>query len=1007
MSPAQGSFDDNQNPALEMAYVLFMDIVGYSRMATDVQQETLRRLQRSVRSGTEFQRAQEQQRLISLPTGDGMALAFFTDPESCVRCAVETTRALKDQEGIPLRMGMHAGPVFRVADINANQNVAGEGINIAQRVMDCGDAGHILVSKSLGDVLRQLSGWMGALQDLGEVSVKHGVRVHVFNLLVEGAGNPKKPEKFTKQDKQTAGSAEGRTNWKKWALVAAGILIVASGVAWQILRRATPVYAYRPKIALLGFTDQKNSNDTEWVSRLLTQDLTSVLQAGEKVVTVPGETVAHMKTDLPLVEQTSYSPGTMTRVHNYLQCDYVIYGSYYDVGKEAGGRVQLNVTMQDTKTGEAVSFMDDGTELTLPDLASRVGAVLRSKLGLPNISASEASIMQAEMPSTQEASRFYADGLAQLWRFDLIGAQESLQKAIGADQNFSLAHAELAEVWRRQGYDERAKEEAQKALDLSTHLGREQKLRVEAGFQEVSFEWDEAAESYQALWRVVRERPEYAYRAAEVQIRGGKADAALATVKILRQQPNELANSPVLDLREAEAYEALGNAKSELTSAQIAADKAHSLGARMLEAEALWRVCGAKANTGDSDGAKAVCELGQTIATDTKYRLIVARTSADLGMIAMGHVDFASALAAEQKALEIAKNVGSQRDVIGALQNSGIVYANQGNHVESAKSYERALKVAEEIKDKMAILGNLNNIATEFQAAGEMARALEYYGKSLDLANETKDKSGQVDARNNLGSLQALQGHLLEGAANVREALRLANENELRDKIPSLLTSLGDIQVDQGNLAEAAKSYDDAFTASNKTGDKSVKSAAQISQSRMQFEAGDYVEAEKSARAAADMCQKSGMKEQEGAALVELAEALTAQGKLEEANSALSQAKLAQPADKIILLAVDLASIRLLARSGKAKEADKIRESGLKQSRKMGLIGWQLRLELIGGEWGLSGREKSAARLAIQKVETEAAGKGYKLIQERAKRLLSVPKEESKQAAHFTAQQTQ
>ena len=109
MSPEQGAFEDIQASSLEMAYVLFMDIVGYSRMPTDVQRETLHRLQRCVRSGNEFRKAQEQQRLISLPTGDGMALAFFTDPESSVRCAIETTRALKGQEGIPLRMGMHAG----------------------------------------------------------------------------------------------------------------------------------------------------------------------------------------------------------------------------------------------------------------------------------------------------------------------------------------------------------------------------------------------------------------------------------------------------------------------------------------------------------------------------------------------------------------------------------------------------------------------------------------------------------------------------------------------------------------------------------------------------------------------------------------------------------------------------------------------------------------------------------------------------------------------------------
>src|ERR1051325_10395891 len=331
MTPEQGAFEGTQASSLEMAYVLFIDIVGYSRMPTDVQRETLHRLQKCVRSGNEFRKAQEQGRLISLPTGDGMALAFFTDPESCVRCAVAPARALKGQEAIPLRMGMHAGPVYRVADINANQNVAGEGINIAQRVMDCGDAGHILVSKSLADVLRQLTGWMGALQDLGEASVKHGVKVHVFNLLVEGAGNPNKPEKFGKGAKQGARNSEQRTNWKVWMAAAAAILVVGGLIAW----RMKPVYAFRPKVAILGFADQQSSPENTWVSTALTQDLTSDLESSEKVTTIPGETISHMLTDLSLTKEISYSPSTLNRMKAYSDCDYIVYGSFFDMGKEA------------------------------------------------------------------------------------------------------------------------------------------------------------------------------------------------------------------------------------------------------------------------------------------------------------------------------------------------------------------------------------------------------------------------------------------------------------------------------------------------------------------------------------------------------------------------------------------------------------------------------------------------------------------------------------------------
>ncbi len=164
---------------LEIAHVLFTDIVAYSRMPMDQQERVIRVLQDTVRRTAEFTKAQASDELIRLPTGDGMALVFFGDAEAPIRCALEVSRALRQQPDIPLRMGIHTGPVYRIADINANRNVAGGGINIAQRVMDCGDAGHILASGAVADVLGQVTTWTDVLHDLGEAEVKHGLRVHI------------------------------------------------------------------------------------------------------------------------------------------------------------------------------------------------------------------------------------------------------------------------------------------------------------------------------------------------------------------------------------------------------------------------------------------------------------------------------------------------------------------------------------------------------------------------------------------------------------------------------------------------------------------------------------------------------------------------------------------------------------------------------------------------------------------------------------------------------------
>ena len=195
-APPAVALEQSNAPLLEIAHVLFMDIVAYSKMPMDQQRHRLRELQQIVLSTSEVIRAKAADQLISLPTGDGMALVFFEDPEAPVRCALELSRALRSNPEIKLRMGIHTGPVYRVADVNANRNVAGGGINAAQRVMDCGDAGHILVSKAVVDVLGQLTRWDSSLHDLGETTVKHGVRVHLFNLCANDVGNPKVPTKI-------------------------------------------------------------------------------------------------------------------------------------------------------------------------------------------------------------------------------------------------------------------------------------------------------------------------------------------------------------------------------------------------------------------------------------------------------------------------------------------------------------------------------------------------------------------------------------------------------------------------------------------------------------------------------------------------------------------------------------------------------------------------------------------------------------------------------------------
>src|ERR1041385_2953250 len=184
----------NKEIQLEIAHVLFIDIVGYSKLSINQQRAVVEKLTSIVQSSEQYQHAETAGRLIKIPTGDGMALVFYTTPESPVQCAIEISAALKKHPSLQLRMGVHSGPVSGVIDVNGRANLAGAGLNIAQRVMSCGDAGHILVSKHVVEDLQEYEHWRPLLHDLGECQVKHGVRLSVANFHMDNVGNSAWPK---------------------------------------------------------------------------------------------------------------------------------------------------------------------------------------------------------------------------------------------------------------------------------------------------------------------------------------------------------------------------------------------------------------------------------------------------------------------------------------------------------------------------------------------------------------------------------------------------------------------------------------------------------------------------------------------------------------------------------------------------------------------------------------------------------------------------------------------
>src|SRR3984893_12417140 len=216
----------------EIGHVLFIDIVGYSKLLITEQSEQIQKLKEIVRATEQFRLAEAEGKLLRLPTGDGGALVFRNSPEAPVMCALEISKELRKHRELRVRMGIHSGPVNEVTDLNEQANIAGAGINIAQRVMDCGDAGHILVSKHAAEDLEQYDQWQPYLHDLGECEVKHGERLQLVNFYNNEIGNSALPNKFSKPDKPAASAATqpGQRRYTIALGIGAVIVVVAAAL---------------------------------------------------------------------------------------------------------------------------------------------------------------------------------------------------------------------------------------------------------------------------------------------------------------------------------------------------------------------------------------------------------------------------------------------------------------------------------------------------------------------------------------------------------------------------------------------------------------------------------------------------------------------------------------------------------------------------------------------------------------------------------------------------------
>jgi len=416
---------------LEIGHVLFIDIVGYSKLSINEQHAAVEELNQIVRASEQFQRAEAASRLLKIPTGDGIALVFYTSPEAPAQCAVEISRALKEHPRLQLRMGIHSGPVSGVVDVNERANLTGAGINIAQRVMDCGDAGHILLSKHVAEDLEEYEKWRPLLHDLGSCEVKHGARVAVVNLYDDQFGNAKLPRRF-----ETLQKRRKRLRWVATVAALLALAVIVGGIAmFSRSRMKSTLAAPERSIAVLPFENRSRDPDNAYFADGIQDEILTRLSKIADLKVISRTSTQHYKS----------APENLLEIARQLGVAHILEGSV----QKSGDAVRVNVQL--IKAANDSHLWADTFDRKLVDIfgveseiAKAIADALQAKL-----TGSEQRALAVKPTNNSDAYDAYLRGLALEARTttspdDSEKAAGFYERAVQLDPAFALAWARLS-----------------------------------------------------------------------------------------------------------------------------------------------------------------------------------------------------------------------------------------------------------------------------------------------------------------------------------------------------------------------------------------------------------------------------------------------------------------------------------------------------------------------------------------------------------------------------------
>jgi class 3 adenylate cyclase/tetratricopeptide (TPR) repeat protein len=908
--------------------------------------------------------------------GDAFFLAF-DDPVEAVRCAFSIQQKLvatpidTPKGPLRLRIGIHSGfPEFFEGSWH------GTDVDTTARVEAAASEKQILISSRTYELVRHMSDVK--FHPRGDFALKGVDRMALWEVDWDGKG----PRRTSVAPLDVA-----RRN-KRLQVGLAAALTVASAVGysyhWYRSRPQPPQNPpvvvvpanIRPTVAVLGFKNM-SSPEVEWFSDALSEMVNTELAATDELRTIGADEVATAKADLSLKNASTYTGGALNKIRAILHSDYVVAGAYVASGNNPSDSLRVDIRLQDAKSGETISsFHDEGAVAKLSDISAEVGATLRKDLNVQAPVPAKVATAKASLPSNPEALRFYSDGLQKLRSYDALGARDSLQQVLSLEPNFGLAHAALSNAWQLLGYDQNALAEAKLAVKLSENLSQPNHLSIEGRYRELIPEWDKAIKIFGDLWGVFPDDPNYALELANAQTSAGKGQDALTTLNQLAGLP-QMADDPRIDLSRALAAESLSDIKMERDAAASAAEKAKRQGSRLLAAHAYWQLCASLFNMGDLQNAETACNESAQSAPFVDQ--ITARTKNMLANIWETEGRIGEALEMRRQALETARKIGSQKDIIGALQNLADTLSAQGNTKDAKDYYEEAFRAARTIGDKLGLIKLENSLANELSTSGDFGGAETLYRESLETSREIGAKSGIAMALENLGDIQLQHGHLGDAQTNIQQAVILQQDAGLQNDRPDGLLMLGNLFLVRGNLEKARTNFEEALKLSSEQNSPALVAASRAELANLELEEGKTSKADGLARQAADEFAAEKLVDSEAGARNILARALIEEAKLPESRSELDRAQKLPSQDRAIRLSLAITNARLRAREGQEPEARKELDASLAEANKMELAGLSLEIKLALSELEAASNPRSAEP-HLRELENEARAKGYLLL---------------------------